>query len=180
MDNEAGVSVRLSEVISLLSRTIGSHRLALEPTDSIKQRFSKSFHLAYVVTLAEHQISTDLHVKNTATSEPLEFQALLHSYIRVPANEVLIKPLKGVSYLDKTEASEELRARPKVEERDAVDVKWFTDSVYEGAPGKYELSWHSNLVEIRAHGFPNVVVWNPQKEAGEKIGDMENGGWSVG
>ncbi len=151
----------------------------MEPRESVKEKFSKPFHLAYVVTLAEHQISTDLHVKNTGETASLEFQALLHSYIRAPANQVLITPLKGVSYFDKTEKSDELRSRAKTEEREAVDVKSFTDSVYENAPGTYEVSWEGGRVEIRAHGFPNVVVWNPQKEAGEKIGDMESGGWSV-
>ena len=51
--------------------------LVLEPTDAIKAKYDKPFELAYVVTLAEHQISTDLHVKNTGSSasSPLEFQA---------------------------------------------------------------------------------------------------------
>lgn len=127
--------------------------------------------------MAEHQISTDLHVKNTADKDSLEFQALLHSYLRAPANEVVITPLKGVSYYDKTEKSDELRSRPKLEKREGVDVKGFTDSVYEDAPGTYQVAWSGGLLEVRTHEFPNVVIWNPQKEAGEMIGDMESGGW---
>jgi len=162
MDNEAGVSVRLT----------------LEPTASIKEKFERPFHLAYVVTLAEHQLSTDLHVKNTALSStsPLEFQALLHNYIRAPANELLISPLQALSYYDKTESTDELRSKPKVETRAGVDVKKFTDFVYENAPGNYEITWPSGTIAIRAVNFKDVVVWNPQ-ETGAKIGDMEEGGW---
>ncbi|KAI0078882.1 galactose mutarotase-like protein [Panus rudis PR-1116 ss-1] len=163
MDNEAGVSVRL----------------ALEPTPAIKEKYDHPFELAYVVTLAEHQLSTDLHVKNTAlsTTGPLEFQALLHTYIRAPSSEVTVEPLHGVTYYDKTEATEELKAQPKVENRPAVDVKKFTDYVYENAPGKYTVAWPGGEIEIKTKNFPNVVVWNPQAEAGSKIGDMEDRGW---
>ncbi|KAI0932205.1 hypothetical protein AcV5_004508 [Taiwanofungus camphoratus] len=163
LDSEAGVSVKL----------------ILEPKASIKEIYERPFQLAYVVTLAEHQLSTDLHVKNTAlsTASPLEFQALFHNYIRAPSNDVLITPLQGVSYYDKTEATDELRSKPKVEGRAGVDVKNFTDFVYENAPGTYEVGWGTGALEIRTKNFKDVVVWNPQQETGPKIADMEAGGW---
>lgn len=132
------------------------------------------------MTLAEHQISTDLHVKNTALSStgPLEFQALFHNYIKAPSSDLIVTPLQGVSYYDKTEATEELKAASKVESRVGVDVRKFTDFVYENAPGTYKVTWPTGAVEIRATNFPNVVVWNPQ-ETGAKIGDMEANGWWV-
>ncbi|EGO03242.1 hypothetical protein SERLA73DRAFT_174702, partial [Serpula lacrymans var. lacrymans S7.3] len=166
MDNDAGVSVRLT----------------LEPTASIKAKYDKSFHLAFVVTLAEHQISTDLHVKNTSTStvyppDSLEFQTLFHNYIRAPASEVLVFPLQNVSYYDKTESTEEVRTTAKTETRAGVDVRRFTDSVYEDAPQKYEVNWPGGGVAIKATNLKDVVVWNPGKESGSKIADMEDGGW---
>ncbi|KAI0814954.1 galactose mutarotase-like protein [Irpex lacteus] len=163
LDSEAGVSVRL----------------ALLPNDSIKAKFDKPFELYYVVTLAEHQLSTDLHVKNTglSTSGPLEFQALFHNYIRAPANEVAITPLQGLHYYDKTESTDELKAQPKPELRAAVDVRTSTDSVYENAPGTYHVAWPGDSVEIKTKNLKDVVVWNPQEAAGSKIGDMEPNGW---
>ncbi|PSS37732.1 hypothetical protein PHLCEN_2v425 [Hermanssonia centrifuga] len=157
MDNDAGVSVRLT----------------LLPNEGIKEKFEQPFQLDYVVTLAEHQLSTDLHVKNTglSTAGPINFQALFHNYILAPANEVLVTPLQGVSYHDKVAAAD------KVETRAAVDVRSFTDSVYENAPGKYQVTWPGGGVEVRTQHLKDVVVWNPQKEAGSKIGDMEEGGW---
>ncbi|KAG1750000.1 galactose mutarotase-like domain-containing protein [Suillus paluster] len=166
MDSDAGVSVRLT----------------LEPTSGITAKYDKPFHLAYVVTLAEHQLSTDLHVTNTSTStayppDNLEFQALFHNYIRAPANDALVFPLQNKSYYDKTEPSEEARSKPKLETRAGVDVRQFTDSVYEDAGGKYEVTWPGGGVEITVRELKDVVVWNPQQAAGSKMGDMEDGGW---
>ncbi|KAI0068182.1 galactose mutarotase-like protein [Artomyces pyxidatus] len=161
MDNEAGVSVKLT----------------LNPGPSITALYSKSFQLAYVVTLAEHQLSTDLHVLNPSNDESLEFQALLHTYIRAPANDVSIAPLLGKSYIDKTEKTLDGKPALKQETRSGVDVRTFTDSVYEDAPQKVEVTWPEGGLETRLAGFINVVVWNPQAEAGSKMGDMEEGGW---
>ena len=61
----------------------------------------------------------------------------------------------------------------------AVDVLKFTDSVYENAPGKYDVLWGSGGIEIVTKNLKDVVIWNPQAEAGAKIGDMEEGGWYV-
>ncbi|KAF9526452.1 galactose mutarotase-like domain-containing protein [Crepidotus variabilis] len=161
MDNQAGVSVRLS----------------LEPNDHIKSIYSKPFSLTYVVTLAEQQLSTDIHVGNPPTShEALEFQALLHNYIRAPSDEVKVSSLKGLSYYDKTEKTEEAKANAKTETRDQVDVKTTTDSVYEDASLHYKVTWPGHGLEIRAKNLKDVVIWNPQEE-GSKIGDMEAEGW---
>ncbi|KAI0669902.1 galactose mutarotase-like protein [Trametes maxima] len=163
LDSDAGVSVKLT----------------LAPDAAIKVQFDHPFQLEYVVTLAEHQLTTALHVKHTglSTNPPFEFQALFHNYIRASANDVRISPLTGLSYYDKTEATEEARATPKVESRDGVDVRKFTDSVYENAPGNYSIIWPSGAIEVRTQNLKDVVVWNPQQEAGSKIGDMEQGGW---
>ena len=134
--------------------------------------------LAYVVTLTEHQLSTDIHVTNTAPassgeSNTVEFQALLHTYIRAPALDVRVKGLTGLTYTDKTKAG-----TPVIqEERDLVDVKSFTDFVYENGPRHYELQWPSGGLRIKAIGFKDVVIWNPNVEASKKLSDMEEGGW---
>lgn len=162
MDNDAGVSVRLT----------------LEQNHKITPIFPKPFHLTYVVTLAEHQLSTDLHVKNASSTagDSLEFQALLHNYIRAPADQVQVAPLQHLQYYDKTETSDQARALPKVEARAAVDVIRYTDSVYQDAPQNYKVAWPEGGLKIRSVNLKDVVVWNPQEE-GRKIADMEEDGW---
>lgn len=158
-----------------------TNSLALEPTEAIASKYKQSFHLAYVVTLEEHQLSTDLHVTNTSTSTeyPLDnliFQALFHNYILAPADQVLVSPLQGKTYYDKTEDTEEGRKHAKVESRLGVDVLKRTDSVYENAPQSYEVTWWDEGLGIQTKNLKNVVIWNPQSQ-GSKIGDMEDNGW---
>lgn len=131
------------------------------------------------MTLEEHALSTELRVTNTSTTDKLEFQALFHNYIRAPADQVLVYPLQNYRYYDKTEASEEGRNIAKTETRVGVDVRAFTDSVYEDAPGTYRVGWPGGEVGIATAGLKDVVVWNPQEEGGRKMGDMEAGGWCV-
>lgn len=142
----------------------------MEPDQSLTGDAVK---LAYVITLAEHQLSTNLHVTNASTSDPLEFQALLHTYYRAPAAAVKITNLNGLTYTDKTQSG----APSASESRAAVDVTQFTDSVYENAPQHITATWPDGGVEIKTIGFKDVVVWNPSPVAGSKIGDMEEGGW---
>lgn len=118
-------------------------------------------------------------MSNPSSSETLDFQALLHTYIRAPANEVSISPLLGKRYIDKTEKSLEARNTLKEEKRNGVDVRTFTDSVYEDAPPKVNVSWPGGGLELKLVGFTTLTVWNPQAEAGSKIGDMEENGWYV-
>jgi len=118
-------------------------------------------------------------VSNPSTSEGLDFQALLHTYIRAPANDVSISPLLGKRYIDKTEKSVEGRNTLKEEKRSGVDVRAFTDSVYEDTPPRVDISWPGGGLVLQLHGFTTLTVWNPQAEAGSKIGDMEENGWCV-
>ncbi|KAG6381180.1 galactose mutarotase-like domain-containing protein [Boletus reticuloceps] len=153
-----------------------SVRLTLTPTASIKAVYDRSFELAYVVTLGEDALATDLHVKNTSRSSVypegnLEFQALFHTYIRAPADQVLVFPLQNKKYYDKTETSEEGRNTAKTEMRAGVDVRTFTDSVYEDAAmPKYEVRWPGCGIEIKVEGLKDVVVWNPQREQAARSG----------
>ena len=153
--------------------------VALQPNPAISKLYTKDFHLAYVVTLSEHELSTDIHVSNPASSETLDFQALLHTYIRAPANEVSITPLLGKRYVDKTEKSPEARSTLKKEERTAVDVRTLTDSVYEDTPTQINVVWPEGGLALKLSGFTTLTIWNPQEEVGSKIGDMEEKGWQV-
>lgn len=169
LDNEAGVSVRLSALTIPHQLSLVDSYIALDPDQSLTGDQVK---LAYVVTISEHQLSTNLHVTNASTSEPLEFQALLHTYYRAPAAAVKIQGLNGLTYTDKVKGGAQ-----GTESRTAVDVTQFTDSVYENAPQHITATWPEGGVDIRTIGFKDVVVWNPSSEAGSKIGDMEEGGW---
>jgi len=154
MDNEAGVSVKL----------------VLETSPEITSVYDKPFELAYVVTLAQHQLSTDLHVTNPGDGT-LEFQSLLHTYFKAPAHSLTVGPLQSLRYFDKTTGA------TKTETRTSIHVRDVTDCVYADAGGNYHLSWPDHSVTIKARGFKDVVIWNPG-EGGNSMADMEDGGWN--
>ena len=131
------------------------------------------------MTLAERELGTEIHVTNHSDTDVLQFQALFHNYIRAPANDVKISSLTGKNYFDKTEATPEARATPKLEQRKDVDVQRFTDSVYEDGGQTYDITWPQGGIKIKTDGLKDLVVWNPQETAGKAIGDMEDGGWCV-
>ena len=129
------------------------------------------------MTLAAHQLSTDLHVLNES-GERIDFQALLHTYYAVNAATTKVTPLTGLTYLNKVNGGVE-----ETEQREEVDVTSFTDSVYKDAAsksaGNYKITDGSVSFKLHTRGFKDLVVWNPSQEAGSKIGDMESGGWLV-
>jgi D-hexose-6-phosphate mutarotase len=149
----------------------------LEPTEAISELWPYNFKLAYVVTLAAHQLSTDLHILN-GSGQHIDFQTLLHTYYAVNAATAKVTPLTGLTYLNKVNGGVE-----ETEQRHEVDVTSFTDSVYKDAvsksAGKYKITDGNVIFELHTRGFKDLVVWNPSQEAGSKIGDMESGGWSV-
>jgi len=155
LDDDAGVSVRLTYTPDA--------SLTKDPVT-----------LAYVITLAEHQLSTNIHVTNTSTSDQaIEFQALLHTYIRAPALSAHISGLTGLFFTDKT-----VGGTPRQrEDRAIADVQNFTDSVYENGPREYDVTWAEGGIKVKAIGFKDVVVWNPNADAASKLADMEEGGW---
>jgi len=83
MDRDSGVSVRFT-------------------APAAPAEFGHKYKLAYVVTLTEHELSTDVHVTNEGDDDFI-FQTLLHTYIAVPdASKIAITGIdKGTKYLDK-------------------------------------------------------------------------------
>lgn len=148
--------------------------VVLDPTPEIQAKYEPLFSVVYVVTLKAHSLTTEIHVTNPSTSVTLTHQALLHNYIKADSATVAISPLQGLQYIDKVNDG-----ALKTETRDKVDVTSFTDSVYKNIHGKVMVRWSGGGLDVETSGFRDVVVWNPQKEAGSKLADMEDGGWLV-
>lgn len=150
-----------------------SLRFELRPSPAVTAKWPQPFHVEYLVTLSEHELGTKISVTNPATSTTvLKHQALLHNYIAAPASSVLVSPLTGLTFRDKTKGGAE-----STETREKVDVRNVTDSAYLNAPGTYDVEWEGGGLKIKTTGFPDVVVWNPNEEVGKAIGDLEDKGW---
>lgn len=114
----------------------------LEPTEDIKRVFAQPFSVTYAVTLTHSptpSLTTSLTVQNPPSSSPLRFQALLHTYLRLPEssspNEVKISGLKGLEFTDKVQGGKvEKEGRERVG-FEAGEV----DRVYNGVPSTIEV-----------------------------------------
>lgn len=144
--------------------TNGELNVELEPTPSIQSLFSLPFLLHYTVSLTPSGLSLSLRVTSPSSSiAPLPFQALLHSYFRLPQTvlppQVLVTPLENLSYLDKVQGNkEELIERRKIVNVDGP--KGEVDRVYLRAPDKLRLSYEGQpgSVELHKKNLADVVV----------------------
>ncbi|KAK6905329.1 glucose-6-phosphate 1-epimerase [Kwoniella mangroviensis CBS 10435] len=157
MDRPEGVSLRFTA--------------PLPPTE-----FQHKYKLAYVVTLSEHQLSTDLHIVNEEESKEFTFQALLHTYLAIPdSSKIKISNVpKGTTYVDKILGGKKVESDGEdiVIDRpiDRVYHKVASQEVHvdDGFGGGYK---------VRFRGFEDCTIWNPTEETGKKIVDMEDKGW---
>jgi len=137
--------------------------------------FKHSFDLIYVVTLSKHELSTDLHVRNTG-DEDFKFQSLLHTYLAVPsAKDLKVSGLeKGQKYKDKTRGMNDFEW-----EGGDLTINKEVDSVFHKVPSQLlKLDYGDGTgLEVKFKGFEDTTIWNPQEETGSNIADMEDKGW---
>lgn len=143
--------------------------------------FSPTFNLTYTVNLTPGSLQCSLTVDspNDAT-EPLRFQALLHSYFRladeISPNQVQVSPFKGLKISDKAAGHKE-----STEEREVVTVDGpggEVDRVYFQAPDELIVKYdgHSGGLKLVKRQLEDAVLWNPGPEKAAAIGDMEDNG----
>ncbi|WWD22464.1 hypothetical protein CI109_106957 [Kwoniella shandongensis] len=156
MDRPEGVSIRLA---------------APPPPSSFQHKYT----LAYVITLTEHQLSTDIHITNTG-SEDFIFQTLLHNYLAVPdSTKIKIKGIaEGTTYKDKV-----LGGKLDKWDGSTLTIDREVDRVYQKVPSQ-EIEVDDGAgsgFKVRFRGFEDCTIWNPTETTGSKIADMEDKGW---
>lgn len=164
-EGDGFVEVRFGAKAPMLSAAKEADRapslaLALEPTDEIKDVFPVPFSASYTVRLVhspQPSLTTSLTVTNPPENAQLEFQALLHTYLRLPSAskpvDVKIVGLKGVSFTDKVQDG-------KVEEEQRTDVGFEAgevDRVYKGVPSSLDVVLgHGHSMRLQTSNLPDV------------------------
>ncbi|KAI5475055.1 hypothetical protein MNV49_002047 [Pseudohyphozyma bogoriensis] len=155
----------------------------LEPEESTTELYAPQFHLTYIVTLTSTSLTVLLSVHSPtgtySSSNPLRFQALLHSYLALPEGvsppEVTATPLTGLTYADKVQGNQKF-----TENRETVKVEGpngEVDRVYFGADDELKLVYAGKgEAKVLKKNLSDVVLWNPGPAKGAAIGDMEEGG----
>jgi glucose-6-phosphate 1-epimerase len=104
---------------------------------------------------------------------PFSFTGALHTYLRVAdIAETHIEGLGGLPYLDTVGGRIE-----RVQQEERLSFKGEVDSIYFNAPARLVVQDKHCQIGIEAHGFPDVVVWNPWSELAATLADMEPGGY---
>lgn len=123
------------------------------------------------VTIGGNQADIELAVENTG-SEGFYFTAALHTYLRVvDVGMCGLEGLEGCAYVD---ASSGTRGR------DEAAILFFdgeVDRVYCGVVKPLLLAEPGRRLAIDAEGWPDVVVWNPWRDKGAALDDLEPEGF---
>jgi len=160
----------------------------LEPTESIFAVYPYKFSLRYEVTLNTESLTSRLMISND-DSVSFGMQALLHSYIAVPAvDQISLDGYCGCQYLDKLLPSSEGTQK---EESALVTIDREVDRIYlhSDSSSTIKVNQSEDLLHIlqvshAAHSskqhHPNnkiqndCVLWNPWVDKCRSIADLED------
>lgn len=118
----------------------------------------------------------DLALTLSATNrdpQTFTFSAALHTYLAVAdISAARLTGLGGRRFVDSTRGGAE-GVQGEAELAFAGEV----DRVYPGVSESLSLVERERRVEIEGSGFPDVVVWNPWREVGAALADLEPEGY---
>jgi glucose-6-phosphate 1-epimerase len=128
--------------------------------------------VVYRITLGV-KIRLELTVINKGKT-PMRFEEALHSYLRVGnVQEVTVRGLDGITYLDKTDAF-----REKVQNGE-VTITSETDRIFVKTRGAVDVMDDSlgRIVRTEKTNSETTVVWNPWREQAAKLADFADDEW---
>ena len=148
--------------------------LRLDDDADTRARWPYAFAAELTVSVGGDALAVTLTVANPGAAA-LAFTAALHTYLAVPhVARASVAGLRGVRHLDSTAGGAE-----RVDDAPAVTFAGEVDRIYLDAPATVTLrDGGEPTLEVRAAGFPDVVVWNPGAEKGAALADLEPGGAS--
>jgi glucose-6-phosphate 1-epimerase len=132
------------------------------------------FLASYTVEIGENLRAT-LKVTNTGKCA-FTYEEALHTYLHVGSTAgAALEGLEGKDYLDAT-----LPGAPrKVQEHAPVRFDGPVDRIY---MSRDELTLRDQMlrrsITVSKEGSKRTVVWNPGREAGDAIADLEKGEWN--
>lgn len=130
------------------------------------------FRLVHRATFAS-ELKLELAVTNTGTT-PLHFEEALHTYHKVGhVNNIRVRGLDGVPYLDNTDSN-----REKTQHGDVV-ITTQTDNAYIDTDDALELvdpELHRRIRITKENSF-TTIVWNPWTQGAQLLSDLGDHEW---
>ncbi|KAI1454842.1 galactose mutarotase-like protein [Annulohypoxylon moriforme] len=139
--------------------------------DQVKSLWPYTFSIIYSVTLTPENLSTSIVVTNDG-NQPIEFQTLMHTYLRVEdISKIQVTGLEESDYVDKVDAAKEKK------QSGAVTITGEVDRVYTPAKGPSSpvvvAEDGEAVFSIVRDNLKDVVVWNPWTDKAAGMGDFE-------
>lgn len=121
------------------------------------------------VAVSGARLELQLRIENPGL-QPFNFCAGLHTYLRVAdIRAARVEGLRAARYRDRTRQD-----REAVDGDDALSVRGEVDRIYVDAPEELVVRENGRSMRVRAHSFPDVVIWNPWKDKCATLDDMPN------
>jgi glucose-6-phosphate 1-epimerase len=132
----------------------------------------REFCVAYRITVGA-KLRLELTVINRGKAL-MRFEEALHSYLRVgQVQDVMVRGLDGIAYLDKTDAF-----RGKMQDGE-IRFTGQTDRIYLNASDAVDVvdTKLGRIVRTEKVNSQNTVVWNPGMEQTAKLSDLADDDW---
>ncbi len=144
----------------------------LQDTPASRQIWPHGFALDYTVKVGGSQLEMNLTVTNPG-KERFTFSGALHTYLRVASiEEISIAGLGGLTYLDTVGGRNE-----RIQQEESLSFRSQVDRIYFNAPKELTLLDKGSTLFVEERGFPDVVIWNPWRELGASLADLEAEGY---
>jgi glucose-6-phosphate 1-epimerase len=144
-----------------------------ENDETTQRWWPAEFRLVYRATFGR-ELSVELLVSNTGRTS-LRFEEALHTYHRVGnINEVRLRGLDGIQYLDKTDSN-----RRKIQ-RGEIAITSETDRVYldtGDALGLNDPVLH-RATRVMKENSRTTVIWNPWVDKTRQLSDLQENDWT--
>ncbi len=147
----------------------------LRDDEATRALWPHAFTAELSVAVGGKTLEIGLKVTNTAStnSPALAFTGALHTYLRVAdVHKTTVTRLQGTRYRDQVLGNQET-----VQSEPMLNFMGEVDRIYLGAPRSVIVREPERQREVRATGFPDVVVWNPGAGKGATLADLEPDGY---
>jgi glucose-6-phosphate 1-epimerase len=144
----------------------------LRDNPSTQAIWPHAFFAELVVSLSGNSLAMDLSIQNTGPTE-FQFTTALHTYLRVEnIADVCIQGLKNCDYQDFVSGQNNC-----VESSNSISIQGHVDRLYKNVPSSIDVLQRHQRVTVRQDGFTDAVVWNPWRDLGASLSDLEQNGY---
>lgn len=161
------------EFLGKVDGTAATVQFGLNPkiAEPLTKLWPGQYKLVLTIELELDHFKTEIQVENTSNSEPLEFNWLFHTYLRLnDLDNTTVANLKGAHVRDILTETHFVDENPVIrihkETYDSYE-KVDTKSIVQVIDGETEI--HS----LERENLPDIVVWHPWTEKPTKIDDFE-------